>query len=433
VNQFLGRRASLVAVFLIGLALRSYQRDTLPKHNETIDEYAWAWSGMTLLREGTPKAWSYLGYYHDKPWITWRSWGYKIVRPWLDHPPLFSAVMGAWMVAGGYKDIFEVDLGWMRRMPWFLYIANFWLLVRLCRRYFEDDAVLLGMLFLAVSPLVVIDQKLVICENWLVGVYAATHTAMLDWLDKKKRRTLYGVALGAFALPFSKVAAVGYSLYLGTVALLRRDRALAIAVTAGTAAGILAYVAWGWFYSWHDFKEVMYSQSTRFHDLSSGFDLIFAHKMVSTKWLYYPFYLGLFAALFDSVGDERAREFYLQYPIFIGCLIFFVDSGHIYGWYVIPMYPVLCMGLAQYVLKMIRQPDSRYLIGFALIALPYSIGMLEPILVRHPSPFRYGFLALFVGALALSTVWRRPRLYAVTSYAMVAGLVVGDIGWVLTR
>ena len=432
-NQFLGRRSVLVAVFLIGLALRSQHRDTLPKHNETIDEYAWAWSGMTLLHDGTPKAWSYLGCYHDLPWMSWRGWGYKIVRPWLDHPPLFSVVMGAWMLAGGYKDIFEVDLGWMRWMPWLLYIMNFWLLVKLLRRYFEPAAVTLGMAFLAVSPLVVIDQKLVICENWFVGVYALTHLAWLNWLDTRRRRYLWGVALGSFALPFSKVAALGYCVYLGVISLMRRDRKLTLAVTAGTLAGIGAYVLWGRYYGWRQFVAVMQSQAFRFSDLSSGFDLIFVHRMVSTKWLYYPFYLGLFSVLFDAVGDERAREYYLQYAIFIGCLIFFVDANHIYGWYLIPTYPVLCMGLAQYVLKMIRRPDSGYLIGFTLLCLPYSLSLMEPLLMRHQTIFRYGFISLFLGAVALATFWRQPRVYAWASGLLVAGVLVGDIGWLLTR
>src|SRR5262249_16218110 len=158
----------------------------------------------------------------------------------------------------------------------------------------------------------------------------------------------------------SKVAALGYSLYLGVISLMRRERALVLAVGGGTLAGIGAYLLWGWFYGWHQFVDVMLSQSYRFSGLGSLFHLGLAHKMVSTKWLYYPFYLGLFAVLFDAVSDVRAREYYLQYPIYIACLIFMADEKHIYGWYVIPMYPVLCMGLAQYVLKMFNQPDARY-------------------------------------------------------------------------
>jgi hypothetical protein len=178
---------------------------------------------------------------------------------------------------------------------------------------------------------------------------------------------------------------------------------------------------------------VMQSQASRFYSLSSGFELVFAHKMVSTKWLYYPFYLGLFVVLFDAVGDERAREFYLQYPIFIGCLIFFVDAGHVYGWYVIPMFPVLCMGLGQYVLKMVRKPESRYLIGFALFCAPYMLSMIEPKLTQHVWVFRYAFLAIFLAAVALTTFWPRPRLQAWIGGLMVFGVVAGDIGWVLSR
>src|SRR5689334_4844659 len=60
-------RALLVAIFLVGLGLRVHHLGTFPERNRTADEYAWTWSGMTLLREGTPRAWSWMPGYGTVP------------------------------------------------------------------------------------------------------------------------------------------------------------------------------------------------------------------------------------------------------------------------------------------------------------------------------------------------------------------------------
>jgi hypothetical protein len=420
----------LIVIFVVGLGLRTWHRDTVPKHNETIDEYAWAWSGMTLLRDGVPKAWSYLPEYRGVPWQEWRGWGYRIVRPWLDHPPLFSVVVGAWMVLGGYRDIFTVDLAWMRWVPWFLFIADFWVLVLLLRRYFSRDELLLGLAFFAVSPLVVVNQKLVICEDWLVLIYALTHLSLLNYDETRRKRYLAGVWLGAFALPFSKIAAMGLSLYLFMVALLRKNRALALAIGAGTALGLGAYLVWGAIYDWRQFLQVMHGQASRFKGFGGAFELLFDFKMVSTKFIYYPFYLGLFTVLFSG---GRARELYLQYPIYIACMVFFVDENQVYGWYLIPMYPVLCMGVAQFVLKMIRDMDARYLFVWALFVLPYLFGMVPKGSVRQNDLVRYAYLAVMLALLGVGWLVRRPRVYAWTGGVLTAVVLACDVGYLLGR
>ena len=56
-DQARGRIVLIVALFM---GVRIYHLDTVPAHNETTDEYAWTWSGLTFFAEGQPTGWSNL-------------------------------------------------------------------------------------------------------------------------------------------------------------------------------------------------------------------------------------------------------------------------------------------------------------------------------------------------------------------------------------
>ncbi|MFN7864998.1 MAG: glycosyltransferase, partial [bacterium] len=49
-----------VLITVLGFILRYYQYDSLPHYNLTQDEFAFSWSGMSLIQEGVPTSWSFL-------------------------------------------------------------------------------------------------------------------------------------------------------------------------------------------------------------------------------------------------------------------------------------------------------------------------------------------------------------------------------------
>jgi hypothetical protein len=333
--------------------------------------------------------------------------------------------------------MFTVELRWMRWLPWLMFLVSFWLVHRLMRCYLDEDEALLGMALFAVSPLVVVNQKLVICENFVVPVASATHLALLRFSDERRRHQLAAVGLGAIALPFSKVAALGLSLYFLALAAMRRDRTLFLTVAAGTALGVGLYALWGWRYDWHVFRDVLRAQAARFNGFEGAFELLFTHKMVAKKFIYYPFFLGTMVTLAGVFVDGKTREYYLQYPVYIGCLTFLVDQNQVYGWYLIPMYPVLCAGTAQFALKTLRQPEAGHLFVWALFVLPYAgFALLAPAADprRGLTQARYLYALLLVGALAVVWVYRQRRqLYATTAAALIALLLVVDLQYLLRR
>ncbi len=408
----IGRQQLLVIVLLlaVGFAVRARALATMPVPNETVDEYAWTWAGMTILQEHTPRSWSYLAGYPTHVQLMWRGHEYHIVRPWLDHPPLFAVVMGGWMLAAGYHDIFGVDLAWMRWLSIWLFVGNFLALLALARRYFPTDAVLLGLCCFALAPLAVVNQKLVVSENFFVLVWMLTQLAVLRYDESGDRRWLVAVGVGALALPLTKIAALSCSLHVAVLGGLRR-RPLAVAVVvAATLIGLGAYIAWGYHYSPTIFSAVMAAHARRFVGFAGGWSMMWALKMVDHPFFYAPFIFAAIAIALDS-GDARAREFYLQYVVYLLCMTFFVDERSVYGWYTIPLYPVASMAVARGELMLIGGSKR----GFVLLLWILVVVPFIPTLLHNRSStvlYRYLYFTIVVvgcGSLIASEAGRaRP-------------------------
>ncbi|MDJ0670470.1 MAG: glycosyltransferase, partial [Microcystis sp. M53598_WE2] len=96
----------------LGFILRYYQYDSLPPYNWTQDEFAFAWSGMSLIQEGVPTSWSFLGPTDDFLVTVWEKTAvrYRFVTPWFDHPPLFGLIVGMTAILSGAKEFFDCSL-----------------------------------------------------------------------------------------------------------------------------------------------------------------------------------------------------------------------------------------------------------------------------------------------------------------------------------
>lgn len=93
--------------FLVTIRVRDYGRYPFAGH---ADELNYGWSGISLIQDGKPFGWSYHSAY-PKEWVFYDgvvdkndpiSVGGRMVRPWLDEPPLFSLMAGG--VAHLYGD-----------------------------------------------------------------------------------------------------------------------------------------------------------------------------------------------------------------------------------------------------------------------------------------------------------------------------------------
>jgi hypothetical protein len=424
-------RALLVGIFLVGLALRLHHLDRFPERNRTADEYAWTWSGMTLLGEGVPRAWSWLPAYPQFPVIQWRDNQYRIVRPWLDHPPLYPLYVGAFMRAAGVRDIFAVELYTMRWSTLLLYAAAYALFWACARRAADEPTALLALAFWAVAPPAVWNGRLVMSEQLMLPLALAGWLALWRWGETRRRRWLVTLALFCALLPLCKVAATAFALWLFTVAVLRRDRAAALAVLAGGAVGMLAYAAYGAHFGWPLFSMVLRVQSARFTNFGGFYALVFAQRVVERPFNHLPFLLG-FMALLSDLRESRHVELALFAVVYAIGIAFFLPHNE-YGWYLIPLYPALAFGLASFVVRAWREatPGAGWI--WLLFSGSYLCWLLCDAAVGRPQLWRWVYI---VAAVALPLVAlaaaRTPRSWRAVFAFLVALQICAD-GWYVLR
>src|SRR2546422_43588 len=178
------------AIVILAALLRFHDFALVPFHHETADEYQHAWEGWSLLHQGVPLAWStFPDRYPISQTLDFRWFGdrYVVVRPYFDHPPLFSILVGlvtslvqALTPSFGYGfasypapwDFLSCTLTVMRLVPIALSLIGIVLLYRLARAYGASErAALLGSLVYATLPVIVLTHRLVKAESLLALLF----------------------------------------------------------------------------------------------------------------------------------------------------------------------------------------------------------------------------------------------------------------------
>jgi hypothetical protein len=427
-------RVLVVAIFLVGAALRLHHLTDFPERGRSADEYAWTWCGMTLLNEGVPRSWSWMPAYGGAfPVQTWHGAEYRIVKPWFDHPPLYPLYVGAFVRAAGMRQIFFVTERAMRMSSLPLFAATCFFLFLVARRMADATHATLALAFYAVAPVAVWNGRMAMAEALMLPVALAGWYALQRYGDtpptgrvaSARNGWLVAVGVAALLLPLTKVAALGFALFLFTAAVLRREHALALAVCVGAACGLGLYAAYGAHYNWRLFREVQENQASRFENFGGFYSMVFSPRAVGKAIMELPLILG-FMTLLADLRDNRNVEMGLFGAAYAMTIAFMLPYNE-YAWYALPLYPAMAFGLASFVVRAWRDASTGALWTWMLFSMTYLAWLACDAEALEPRKLRWWYLAL---AVLLPLVTRatvnRPRLWRAGFVGLVALQVLGD-------
>lgn len=228
---------SIVFVTFLAFILRFHNYAQFPAHDATADEKAWTWLGASLLTEGQPTSWSLFHSYEDDYIYQKRGNEAPLVRPALDHPPLFGLIPGAFHLLSG-QGIYDLPSQVAIRFPMILIgTFNVFLFALLAYRLADKKTALLTSLLFASSPLVVASSRIVVADNILATVVL---TVLLVFTLKKQRLILL-MLLSALAIFFKMQGAfIGAGILLYFFAEKQYKSMLLIALSMFIAGAILA-------------------------------------------------------------------------------------------------------------------------------------------------------------------------------------------------
>jgi hypothetical protein len=437
---------ALGAIIVLAALLRFHDHALVPFHHETADEYQHAWEGWSLLHQGVPMAWStFPDRYPINQTIDFRWFGdrYVVVRPYFDHPPLFSILVGLVTSLGQRAtylmpwDFMSGTLPVMRLVPIVLSLFGIVLLYRLAREYgLSERAALLSTLVYATLPLLVLAHRLVKAESLLsilfMGAILAAHrhgrTGGMG--DAIVAGVLGGLSIWTKA---TGVAVVAVVLVLLLAARRYRGALLALGVAAGS---FLLYLLYAWAQDFGIFIKVLEAQSiTKWVGLEALQDLL-TGKVV-TKYFGRGWYLWLLLCA-GLAAFRRERGLLLPLAVYGTIIAMTADHRVIYGWYRIPLYPFLCVAAGVALEKMIARADLFRVFPFAITAV--STGALyawarSPSLIQSKSavalfalvalaPYlvRLAFDRPVTAGLARLATWVLLAIFLLTSLITIDGL-----------
>jgi hypothetical protein len=297
-----------------------------------------------------------------------------------------------------------------------------------------------------VLPTIVLQSRVIKEESLLVPLALATVWFFLRWRDDgKKLRHLVFASICAGLATVAKVPAVVFvpALVMLVAAERGETRRAVLAAGIGLAAASLLLV-FGALVDWDVFLLTQAKQGkrpTHWNLFPRFFDAtLINHNIVGRGWILF-LWLGYAASVFSRGWRQMAALTVLPTAYLVAIA---VGSGNwTFGWYIMPLYPFLCLGAGDFLAKLWDRPT--FLAGtlFVVLLVMYGLNFLvDPHWAKQPEawpPLRTVvtlFTALTIAPFALAQVWRDSafcrRLARLTTAAGLA-LVVAVSAWFVVR
>jgi 4-amino-4-deoxy-L-arabinose transferase-like glycosyltransferase len=368
-----------ISITILGAVLRLHNYDSFPPDNWTADEYAFAWSGMSLIQDHLPTSWSWLSPYQDSPVVVWQEKmsRYQLVTPWFDHPPLFGLIVGAAAILRGEKEFFACTLSTIRIPSLILGIASIILLYILSKKLSSTSVAVITSLIFATNPNTVFLSRLALSENLILPLSLAAILCFLKYEETGKNKYFYMAAIWAGITPLVKMTGLFLVGVLLALLLYNKKWKKASILLAIAGLGLLAYLAYGMIYDYELFRQIYQEQSARLDSRFGYFSIlkyiILPNLFFEDAWLIFA-WLTLLIFAKNKVKEKVDKIIIFSVVSYILLLILGGAQRHFWAWYVIPLYPFLFLSLGIFFDDLRKSPNF---LGASLTVLLLALWCLE--------------------------------------------------------
>ncbi len=365
------RRFSRMPVILFFVLLiaggfcRLYGLETKPPIYATTDEFHYLWAGLTLMDKGSPESWSFLHAYSQQKALIGSGeyrlgMGFHIVKPALDHPPLFSLVVGAYAKMTGSVlgtvplqnttdtyEVYDIALGRARTLTIFLFLFTFVTMYLVGREVMPLPGVFIGLCLYAFSAYTILQNRLLVTENLttpliLLNVYIAARY-VAGRVSERAFAAATIVLIAAVSL--CKLVSLSLAPALAVYLLCSGKRREVMWPAAGAVLGVGLNLLYGWWQGWDVFLAVMSSHSARFAGFEYWGAVLTNPLLVNSGASSFLLLVGWFA-LFHEASTRRVNVFLIPLVYLIAHL-FFATTREIYGWHLLTYYPFLFLAIGK--------------------------------------------------------------------------------------
>ncbi len=397
----------LVLILVLGFALRNHNLNTWPRLGATFDEYAWTWQGMNLIQTGVPSSWSPHAQYTNFEQIIYQEANFRIVTPFLEHPPLFGLVAGSFAILNGVDTMLDLHIRDIRPLALILGTLSIGLVFLLTRELYDKKTALIASFLYAVIPTVVVGSRIVQNENFFIPMWLLSLYFVSKYIKEKRTifRNIAAIICGLLVLAKIPWIAAAGSIFLIFLYLKKyKDAALFI---FAPVLGLLVFIGYGLYYDADLFVKLWGLQVARYDLTFTSFFALFQKPyLVDRFYLDGWIYFGWFAFVLALTNFKK------HYIIIFALLSYFVifiagipdEPGH--GWYRYPFYPFLIISTALFIKEYF---NKNYILTFLLLIFT-GLSMLE---LSWTQTFGFSFL-VFRGFILLSALSLLPLFFPKT-------------------
>jgi 4-amino-4-deoxy-L-arabinose transferase-like glycosyltransferase len=334
----------VVAITGLALVLRLHGLTSAPLFTDNLDEIQFAWAGLNLIQHGDPITWSYYPGYPSYQAFTAFGVTVPVVHHWMDHPPLFSLLIGGWVWLLGARDMTGFNAFEVRLVPVVCSTLTVPLVHLLGRRFIGAGAAMVGALLLATAPAAVLFGRVAEPESAQAVLLLVALLLTVRALDGHAGvGTVAGLLACVVAAPLLKVSGIAIAGICAVILATSGRWKLAGILVAGGALGLLLFAVYGAVVDWGQFVRTWSVQAGNRIGVMSAFDFVTASAGLNRRlrdgwWLLGWIGLGLLAA--RRLGR---RELFLVWPAAAYAVTMLVLAGEKeveqYGWYRVIVYP----------------------------------------------------------------------------------------------
>lgn len=371
---------ALVLVVILGAVLRLNNYSVIPPHGETMDVYQEAWKGFNILHGEGPKSWGaafLLPAYkdEDQKFIRWFGDSFTIVRRHIDHAPLFSIFAGIPPTICGAKNYLDCRLTTIALTPVFFSTLTIILVYLVSYKIYRSDVLsIIASLLYATVPLFVAAGRITKGDCLLALVLISTVLCILKYAEYKKTQYVIFAGLLAGVSFWCKETGI-CALVIMPVLFGRRG----LIKEAGISAGIGVFVALGYLlYNYlinpHAFFKILSLYSA--HQSRPSFNMVVTYIRDPKIVLSYAgfgmgYLLWCWFVLVYSMGKRDAAVPITAF-IFLMTVCVLAQDTLPFGWYIMPLYPVMAIAGGLFLRDFISRPNTAkaLLILLVLLAIP---------------------------------------------------------------
>jgi 4-amino-4-deoxy-L-arabinose transferase-like glycosyltransferase len=429
---------AVAAVTALALVLRFNRLGDAPLFTDNLDEIQFTWAGLNLILQGDPITWSYASYPANVPFTAFGA-TVPVVHHWMDHPPLFSLMMGGWVWLLGVRDMTGFTAPQVRAVAVACSTLTVPLVHLLGRRLLGWRPALCCALLLATAPGAVLFGRQVEPEApQAVLLLVALILTLRVVEDRAGRWTLAGLLLCCLAAPLMKVSGLAVSGICAVILAASGRWRLAGALVAAGALALALFVVYGAVIDWAQFVRIWGTQTSYRIGVMSGFDFITDPSGVNRRmrdgwWVLGWIGLGLLAA-----RRGPRRELFLIWPAAAYAATMLVLAGErqveAYGWYKVIVYPELYLAAGWLAWEAVSRRSLGLLTLLLVLggatATNWWLGA-PPTGTWVPNPLLLCLLVAAVLGPAVLLLWRRDelryqRLAAWAAAGALALMVIGN-------